>query len=309
MSWKESEGLQEMLFTGVPQACENIEDDPRISRALRQYFRSIGTKKFLTIPTLVGGQVKGFIGIRHGGRPPYRPEEIELAQALAHQAMFAIQLNESAQQSQLAAVLEERNRMARDIHDTLAQGLTGVIIQLQAAEDATAKGFKKEAVNHLRNARDLARSGLGEARRSVRALRPQALEDVTFWEGLQSAIKNATVGTDIHAEFQLRGRMRELRTTMQENLLHIGQEALTNALKYAHATRFETRLSFNAREVRLELQDNGNGFKMNGRPDGFGLTGMRERAEQMCGRLTVSSARGKGTKIVVILPYKVRSSS
>jgi PAS domain S-box-containing protein len=306
MSWKENEGLQEMLFTGVPQACEDIENDPRLSNALRQYFRSIGTKKFLTIPTLVGGQVKGFIGIRHGARPPYRPEEIELAQALAHQAMFAIQLNESAEQSQRAAVLEERNRMARDIHDTLAQGLTGVIIQLQAAEDATAKGFKKDAVNHLRNARDLARSGLGEARRSVRALRPQALEDATFWEGLQSAIKNATVGTDIHAEFHLRGRLRELRPTVQENLLHIGQEALTNTLKYAHATRFETRLSFNAREVRLELQDNGNGFKMNGRPDGFGLTGMRERAEQMSGTLTVSSARGKGTKIVVVLPYEVK---
>ena len=303
-SWKDNPGLQELFFTGVPVACEDIENDPRMSSDLREYFRSIGTKKFLTIPTMVGGQVKGFIGIRHTARPPYRPEEIELAQALAHQAMFAIQLNQFAEQSQHAAVLEERNRMARDIHDTLAQGLTGVIIQLQAAEDATAKGFKKDAVNHLQNARDLARLGLSEARRSVRALRPQALEDATFWEALQSAIKNATVGTDVHAEFQLRGQLRELPPTMQENLLHVGQEALTNTLKYAHATRFEARLSFNAREVRLELQDNGNGFKTNGRHDGFGLTGMRERAEQMSGTLTVSSARGKGTKIVVVLPYE-----
>ena len=84
----------------------------------------------------MGGQVRGFVGIRHGDRPPYRPEEIELAQALAHQAMFAIQLNQFADQSQQAAVLEERNRMARDMHDTLAQGFTGVIIQLEAAEDA-----------------------------------------------------------------------------------------------------------------------------------------------------------------------------
>ena len=308
-SWKENEGLQEMLFTEVPLACEDIETDPRISTALRNYFRSNGTKKFLTIPTLVGGRVNGFIGIRHGERPPYRPEEIELAQALAHQAMFAIQLNEFAEQSRRAAVLEERNRMARDIHDTLAQGLTGVIVQLQAAEDATSKGYTKEAQDHLQNARHLARHGLSEARRSVRALRPQALEDATFWEGLQSAIKNATVGTDIHAEFHLRGRLRELRPTVQENLLHIGQEALTNTLKYGHATRFETRLSFNAREVRLELRDNGNGFKMNGRRDGFGLTGMRERAEQMSGRLTVSSARGKGTKIVVVLPYEAKKPS
>ena len=96
---------------------------------------------------------------------------------------------------------------------------------------------------------------------------------------------------------------------MQENLLHIGQEALTNALKYAHATRFEARLSFNATEVRLELQDNGVGFKINGNYEGFGLTGMQERATQMGGALSVTSARGKGTKIVVVSPYEGKESS
>jgi PAS domain S-box-containing protein len=302
MSWKENEGLQEMCFAGVPQACEDIETDPRISNALRDYFRSNGTKKFLTIPTLVGGQVNGFIGIRHGDRPPYRPEEIELAQALAHQAMFAIQLNEFAEQSRRAAVLEERNRMARDIHDTLAQGLTGVIVQLQAAEDANNKGYKKEARDHLQNARQLARDGLSEARRSVRALRPQALEDATFWEAFQSLIKNAAVGTPLQTEFRVRGEIRELPPLAQENLLHIGQEALTNTLKYAQATRFETRLSFTAKEVRLELRDNGVGFKVDDGHGGFGLTGMRERVEQMSGKLTISSTRGKGTRILVVSP-------
>lgn len=303
LSWKDNPGLQELFFTGVPLACEDIETDPRMSTALRDYFRSNGTRKFLTIPTLVGGQVKGFIGVRHGERPPYRPEEIELAQALAHQAMFAIQLNQSAEQGRLSAVLEERNRMARDIHDTLAQGLTGVIVQLQAAEDATSKGYKKDAVNHLQSARDLARQGLNEARRSVRALRPQALEEATFWEALQTAIKNATVGTELYIEFQLRGKMRELPPMVQENLLHIGQEALTNTLKYARSTRFETRLSFKATEVRLELQDDGVGFKTNAHHDGFGLIGMQERVTQMGGVLSVTSARGKGTKIVVVSPY------
>jgi signal transduction histidine kinase len=309
LSWKDNAGLQEMFFAGVPSACDDIDNDPRISTALRDYFRSRGTRKFLTIPTLVGGQVKGFIGIRHTARPPYRPEEIELAQALAHQAMFAIQLNEFADQSRHAAVLEERNRMARDIHDTLAQGLTGVIVQLQAADDAAARGYKKDALHHLQSARDLARGGLNEARRSVRALRPQALEDASFWEALQTAIKNATAGTGLHAEFQRRGKTRELSPLVQENLLHIGQEALTNTLKYAHATRFEARLSFNAREVRLELQDNGVGFKIGGNQDGFGLTGMQERVTQMGGALGVTSARGKGTKIVVISPYGGKVSS
>jgi PAS domain S-box-containing protein len=309
LSWRDNSGLQEMFFTGVPLICDDVDTDPRMSTALREYFRSRGTRKFLTIPTLVGGQVKGFIGIRHTARPSYRPEEIELAQALAHQAMFALQLNEFADQSRHAAVLEERNRMARDIHDTLAQGLTGVIVQLQAADDASAKGYKKDALHHLQSARDLARAGLNEARRSVRALRPQALEDAPFWEALQTVIKDATAGTGLHAEFLRRGKARELSPQVQENLLHIGQEALTNTLKYAHATRFEARLSFNATEVRLELQDNGVGFKTNGNHDGFGLTGMQERVTQMGGALTVTSARGKGTKIVVVSPYAPGASA
>jgi len=151
-SWKEDPALRELLFSGAPVACEDVENDPYTSIELRQYLKSRGTKKFLRIPTLVGGRVKGFIGIRHGDRPPYRPEEIELAQALAHQAMLAIQLNEFAEQSRQAAVLEERNRLARDIHDTLAQGFTGVIVQLEALEDAIACCRRKEANQHLRSA-------------------------------------------------------------------------------------------------------------------------------------------------------------
>src|SRR5881392_242907 len=259
--WKKDPALRELLFSGAPVACEDVENDPYTSIELRQYLKSRGTKKFLRIPTLVGGRVKGFIGIRHGERPPYRPEEIELAQALAHQAMLAIQLNEFAEQSRQAAVLEERNRMARDIHDTLAQGFTGVIVQLEAAEDAIACCRRKEADEHLKRASELARCSLNEARRSVHALRPQALERDNFWEALKGIVKNTTGGTNLHTRFELRGRLRHLSPIWQENLLHIGQEALTNALKHARPRNFETRLIFNSKAFRLELRDDGNGFR------------------------------------------------
>ena len=302
-SWKEDPGLRELFFSGAPVACEDVEHDPYTSSDLRDYLKAGGTKKFLRIPTLVGGRVRGFIGIRHGDRPPYRAEEIELAQALAHQAMLAIQLNESAEQSRKAAILEERNRMARDIHDTLAQGFTGVIVQLEAVEDAIACCRRKEANAHLQRASELARRSLNEARRSVHALRPEALQGGNFWEALKGLIKNTTAGTALHTTFNLQGKMRHLPLVWQENLLHIGQEALTNALKYAHPRNFETRLTFNKKEVRLELRDDGDGFKIKERHDGFGLTGMRERADQMGGKLKITSARGKGTKVVVSLPY------
>ena len=304
LSWKENFVLEEMFFTGVPAVCENIENETRLSAELRNYFQSIGTKKFLAIPTLVSGNVKGFVVIRHGERPPYQPEEIELAQALTHQAMFAIQLNELAEKGRQAAVFEERNRMARDIHDTIAQGLMGVIVQLQGAADATSRGYKKDARDHVQNAQNLARESLNEARRSVRALRPQALEEATFWEALQRLIKNATAGTELRTSFKLRGKVRELSQKTQENLLHIGQEALTNTLKYAHATSFAARLNFKAREVILELEDNGAGFKLQDPHDGFGLQGMRERVEQIGGTLDLTSTRKTGTKIVVSSPYQ-----
>ena len=91
-------------------------------------------------------------------------------------------------------------------------------------------------------------------------------------------------------------------------MLHIGQEALTNALKYAHSRNFETLLSFNTNELRLEFRDDGDGFELKEEHDGFGLAGMRERSEQMGGTLDIISARGKGTKIAVTLPYNHEST-
>jgi PAS domain S-box-containing protein len=307
--WKQNSVIQELLFTAGPVVCENLETDPRLRGEWGDYLKQKGTKKVLAVPVLMGGHVRGFVGIRHADRAPYRPEEIELTQALAHQVMLALQLNEFAAQGQRAAVFEERNRMARDIHDTLAQGFTGVIVQLEAAEDAISCGSRKEADNHLHRAGELARQSLSEARRSVHALRPQALQEHNFWEALKGSIKNTTVGTALHATFEAQGQLPELPQRWQENLLHIGQEALTNALKYAHARTFKTRLTCKAKRLRLELRDDGRGFKPKDRHDGVGLRGMRERVEQMGGELEITSARGKGTKITVVLPGNGESIS
>ena len=306
-SWKEDKVFQEMLFTAAPVVCEDIEHDPRVSSAMRDYFRSKGTRKLLAIPTLVSGHVKGFIGIRHEDRPPYRRKEVELAQALAHQTMFAVQLDQFAEQSQQAAVLEERNRMARDIHDTLAQGFTGVIMQLEAAEKALEHHRPKQADEHLRQAGGLARQSLSEARRSVHALRPQALKKENFWDALKDMIKSITVGTALHPSFKIQGKISRLPPVWQENLLHIGQEALANTIKYAHAHKFGTRLMSDPKKLRLEFSDDGDGFKPQDQHDGRGLAGMRERVEQMGGELKIASSRSKGTKITVVLPSNGKS--
>jgi PAS domain S-box-containing protein len=301
-SWKENPLIQELFFAAGPIVCEDIETDPRVNEQFREYFVPNGTKKFLAVPILVGGQVRGMITVRHSERPPYRTEEIGLMQALAHQVMLAIRLTEVGEQSRKAAVLAERNRMARDVHDTLAQGFTGVIVQLEAAEYAISEGDRQEADRHLRQAGELARKSLSEARRSVHALRPQALEEANFWEALKNMVKSTTLGTSLQTTFEAKGNVPALPAAWQENLLRIGQEALSNTLKYARAKRFRTRLATNTKRLRLELYDDGEGFQVGERHDGVGLTGMRERAEEMGGEFKLVSARGKGTMITVVLP-------
>ena len=135
----------------------------------------------------------------------FRPEELELAQALTNQAMLAMQLTRLSAQSRRSAVMAERNRMARDIHDTLAQGFTGIIVQLEAAEDAKSRGMSAAADEHLGRAGILARESLNEARRSVRALRPQVLEELDLCRALDRLIREMAAGTTLKTEFSVRG--------------------------------------------------------------------------------------------------------
>jgi PAS domain S-box-containing protein len=304
-AWRKMAFLQEMLFTKSPMVCDDIQNEARISPEFRDYLVSWGAKRFMTVPMFVTGELRGFIGIQHAEAGAYRADQIELAQALAHHVMLAVRSQELVDQQREAAILKERTRMARDIHDTLAQGFTGVVVQMEAAEEALIEEDPENVARHVCRARKLARESLAEARRSVHALRPQALEKAGFTDALKAIIENTAAGTPLSTEFQLDGKPRELTPDVEENLLHIGQEALTNALKHARATKFQTRLCFDSDAIRLELSDNGDGFvadRVNG--DGFGLIGMKERADQIGATIRISSKPGEGTKIVAVSPYQ-----
>jgi signal transduction histidine kinase len=290
----------EVMRTSQPVVLEDMREGPNVP--WRAHLLAQGVVTILVVPLLVAGNVVGVIGIRFTCKRTFRPEEIELAQALANQAMLTIQLMRLSARSREAAVVAERNRMARDIHDTLAQGFTGVIVQLEAAEDAMAQGLTKEMASHLEQAGDVARESLKEARRSVQALRPLALEDKNLCDALEDMLRKMTAGTALQAEFIVEGEARTRPLDWDENLLRIGQEVLTNALRHAQATRFSVKLIFDTAQIRLELRDNGRGFDAGRRHDGFGLTGIRERVEKMGGQLAMQSARGSGTALSIVLP-------
>src|SRR5437899_150697 len=290
----------EVFRTGKLSVIEDIRTVPPF--ALRDRLLPLGIVTVLLIPMLIAGRLEGAIGLRFTQKRFFRTEELELAQALANQATLAMHLTRLSAESREAAIIGERNRMARDIHDTLAQGFTGVNVQLEAAADATSKGLANEADEHLGRAADLARESLKEARRSVRALRPLALEDKGLPEALDNLLRKMTAGTTLRATFSLKGDPRPLPAEWEESLLHIGQEVLTNALRHARATEFHSELVIGPNEVRLVLRDNGQGFDSGIKHDGFGLIGIEERVESMGGRITVQSPIDKGTAVLIIVP-------
>ena len=290
----------EVFSTGKPVVLDDIREGPDFP--WRSHLLNQGIITILVVPMFVAGEAAGVIGIRFQQKREFRAEEIELAQALANQAMLALQLTRLSEKSQRSAVLAERNRLAREVHDTLAQGLTGVIVQLEAAGEAMGQSQPTKASGHLERASQLARESLQEARRSVRALRPQALEENSLSIALNELLAKMTADTPITAKLTVDGEPRLLPEEWENNLLRIGQEVLTNALRHSQASEFCGRLSFGDREVSLHLRDNGIGFNPEGQHEGFGLQGIRERAETMAGKLAIQSEKGRGVSISIVLP-------
>ena len=202
-------------------------------------------------------------------------------------------------------VLQERNRMAREIHDTLAQGFTGIVVQLEAAEQVL-DGDHADVGDHLTRAKKLARESLQEARRSVWDLLPKALEERSLEAALDQAVDGWANDGRESASFSLSGDRRELPSEVQAALLRICQESLTNVRRHAVATEVSVDLKLHAEAAHLQVQDNGRGFDFEvvreGGHGGFGLAGMEQRARLLNGTLSVQSQNGKGTLVEARIP-------
>lgn len=203
-----------------------------------------------------------------------------------------------------AGVEAERARLAREIHDTLAQGFAGIVTQLQAAEQAQDDASRRR---HADAALALARDGLGEARRSVQALRPAALDGMRLPEAIDVAARRWSDRTGVPVEVRVHGAARSLSTDAEVALLRTAQEALVNVERHAGAGHVTMVLRCDARVVGLEVQDDGRGFDPTdpapaGSGGGFGLIAMRERVEALAGRLAIESRPGGGTAIRAEVP-------
>ncbi len=205
---------------------------------------------------------------------------------------------------QFKAVLSERTRLAQELHDTLEQTLTGIALQL----DTASKLFQAKpdsASRHLELARDFVAQGQVDVHRSVWDLRSRILEEFDLPGALEASSKQLTNGSELAFEVKTKGRVRPLPDTLEENLLRIAQEAMTNVVKHSQATAAEIEVDYGPKTIQLRIKDNGHGFdqkQTNGNGNGnghFGLLGISERAKRLGAELKIRSAPGEGTLVEI----------
>jgi signal transduction histidine kinase len=218
-------------------------------------------------------------------------------------------------QAREAGILDERQRMAREIHDTLAQGLTGIITQLEATERAGRR--PEQWRRHLDQARALARESLAEARRSVQALRPEPLEGAALPDAIAQMARRWSETSAVELSFATTGEPRPLLAELEMTLFRVAQEALANVAKHAAATKVGLTLSYMDDAVLLDVRDDGVGFTAataggNGRSgdgQGFGLDAMRQRLWRVAGSLEIETAPGEGTAVNARVPALAAEAS
>jgi len=229
-------------------------------------------------------------------------EARERAQALLDELEAAHrQLQEYAAQVEELTISEERQRMARELHDTLAQGLAGLILQLEAADSHLENGNLARAQAVVQQAMQQARTTLDEARRAIQALRPSVLEHGSLVDALGQEVEQFRATTGLRTTFEVgAGQLLDVPPETAQGILRIVQESLANVAHHAQASHVRVRLAEGNGALEVTVRDDGVGFDPVGairRPGCLGLAGMQERAHRMGGVLRVESAPGRGTEV------------
>jgi signal transduction histidine kinase len=281
--------------SGEPLLIADVSLEPRYV-----WMQGSQTRSELTVPISVKDNIIGVLDIQSDQLNQFDHTDLELMQSLANQAGVAIENARLYEQAKQVAVLEERNRLARELHDSVTQTLYGMTLYAQAAAGQLSLGNLEQVAENLREIQDTSQEVLAEMRLLIHELRPPVLErdglDIAIQLRLTAVEGRAGLKTSLKSD--LAGR---LPLAIEEGLFRIAQEALNNVVKHAHASAVEVSLLRHENEVTLEVSDDGIGFdqqavKAHG---GLGLPAMQERAAALGGQLSVWSSPGKGTRVVM----------
>ncbi len=321
--------------TGQPLNVPDVSRDPRYVPG------PTPAASELALPLKIGKQIIGVLDVQSNRIAAFGERDMRILSSFADQAAIAIENARLYDRTRQMGVIEERNRLAREIHDVLAQDLTGTIVQLEAADNLLSKGNHRKAQEVLRKAMEQARESLREARRSIAGLRAAPLEYLPLSEAIASEIKAFVDESGINVSCNVSGDDGDLSPEIATALYRVLKEGLSNVRQHAAARNVEVSLVVNGQACALTIQDDGVGFDpseidrlgalhqlphvpdrakpedretlandafQSGQDVGlrkrFGLIGMRERARLLGGEMTLESSVGAGTRIEVDVPVK-----
>jgi signal transduction histidine kinase len=294
VTYAPGEGIAGNVFaTGKPIWVEDVPSDPRIAPTFvdREQVRSV-----LSVPIKIGEHVFGVFGVNFCQPRTFSDHDVRLFSSLAQRAALAIENARLYEQAQHAAGLQERQRLARELHDSVSQALYGIALGARTARTLLDRDPPR-AVQPVEYILSLAEAGIAEMRALIFELRPESLENEGLVAALQkhAASLRARYAIDVVADL---GDEPDMPFSVKEAFYRIAQEALHNTVKHAQAQHITLRLESHAATVALEVQDDGIGFDPTGNfPGHLGLKSMRERMERLGGTLTIESAPGAGTRV------------
>jgi signal transduction histidine kinase len=298
--WKVMMRREPLIVDDVQAATPKAESYHQVTRLYPEEATSY-VRAWMGVPLMVQERLVGALSINQSQPDAYTHRHVTLAMAIANQAAIAIENARLYEQAQRLAVLEERQRLARELHDSVSQALYGIGMGTSTARELLDRD-PAQAAAPLDYVISLTEAGLAEMRALIFELRPDSLEKEGLVAALrrQAAALRARHGLAVHSAF---GDEPALAFEAKEALYRVAQEALNNIVKHAHASRVEMRLDAGDEEVILEIKDDGIGFDAQATyPGHLGLHSMVERATQLGGRLIIESASGTGTSLRVQIP-------
>jgi len=299
--FKEKQGIGAWIIEhGVPLVIFDISSDHRVPDELKH---TVDPMAYVGVPMRARGKVLGVLGVGRDVRRQFSVEEVALIASIADQIGVAIANANLYGQAQQLAVIEERQRLARDLHDSVTQSIYSVTLFAEVARRMAAEGETLQAKDYIEQLGDTAQQALKELRLLVYELRPSLLEEEGLIAALQQRLSTVEQRAGVNGEIIAPDDL-SLQKSIEAELYHIALEGLNNALKHAEADAVTILFEKSAERINMIIEDNGVGFDMDAIGDiqGMGMTSMKERSQRLGGSFEISSALNRGTRVQISIP-------
>jgi len=295
----EGEGLRQVLEHGQTVVLPGAQP-PALIAAVRKYIRAQNVHTIMVVPLRIKEEIIGLMGIgTDQAERAFAPDEIALAETVAADVAGAIENARLYEQAQVAAVDAERQRMARALHDSVTQSLYSMTLFAEGWRTLAEQGRLSDPIDCFRQLEDIGQQALKEMRLLLHQLRPPILAEVGLVGALQHRLDAVEQRVGIETSLQVKGEFHALPFEVEDQLFHIAQEALNNALRHANASESVVCLQTQGNHIVLSVQDNGDGFDPDTVVPGMGIKNIRERAQAIGGQISIASRPDQGTTVTV----------